>query len=44
VNVRHSLVTIVAALPASELKNSLLRRLGWVIGAGVHIGPRLVWN
>lgn len=43
-NVRNALVIIVAALPASELKNSLLRRLGRVIGAGVHIGTCLVWN
>ena len=41
-SVRSVLVTIVAALPASELKNSLLRRLGWTIGDGAHIGPCLV--
>ena len=41
-SVRGALVTIVAALPASELKNSLLRRLGWAIGNGVRIGPCLV--
>jgi glycosyltransferase involved in cell wall biosynthesis len=34
--VRSALVTVVAALPASELKNSLLRRLGWAIGDGVQ--------
>jgi acetyltransferase-like isoleucine patch superfamily enzyme len=39
---RGVLVAIVAALPASRLKNSLLRRLGWAIGRGVHIGPSLV--
>jgi acetyltransferase-like isoleucine patch superfamily enzyme len=39
--VRSALVTAVAALPASELKNFLLRRLGWVIGDGAHIGPCL---
>ncbi|MGH3556128.1 acyltransferase [Mycobacterium sp.] len=37
-----ALVAVVAALPASELKNSLLRRLGWTVGEGVHIGPCLV--
>jgi acetyltransferase-like isoleucine patch superfamily enzyme len=42
VSIRSALVTAVAALPASELKNSLLRRLGWVIGDGVRIGPCLV--
>jgi acetyltransferase-like isoleucine patch superfamily enzyme len=42
VSVRSALVTAVAALPASELKNSLLRRLGWAIGDGVRIGPCLV--
>ncbi len=41
-SVRGALVTIVAALPASELKNSLLRRLGWAIGNRVRIGPCLV--
>ena len=40
--VHRALVTVVAALPASELKNSLLRRLGWVIGHAVHIAPCLV--
>jgi acetyltransferase-like isoleucine patch superfamily enzyme len=39
---RDALVIIVAALPASELKNFLLRRLGWAIGDGVYIGPCLV--
>jgi acetyltransferase-like isoleucine patch superfamily enzyme len=39
----HSaLVSIAAALPASQLKNRLLRRLGWNIGDGVHINPCLV--
>jgi acetyltransferase-like isoleucine patch superfamily enzyme len=42
VSVRNALVIIVAALPASKLKNALLRRLGWAIGDGVHIGPCLV--
>lgn len=41
---RGALVIVVAALPASELKNYLLRRLGWAIGGGVHIGPCLVLN
>lgn len=41
-SVRNALVIVVAALPASELKNALLRRLGWAIGDGVHIGPCLV--
>lgn len=41
-SVRDALVIVVAALPASELKNALLRRLGWTIGDGVHIGPCLV--
>ena len=41
-SVRNALVIFVAALPASELKNALLRRLGWAIGDGVHIGPCLV--
>ena len=39
-----ALVVVVAALPASRLKNSLLRRLGWAVGSGVHIGPCLVLN
>lgn len=43
-SLRSALVIVVAALPASELKNSLLRRLGWTIGGGVHIGPCLVLN
>jgi acetyltransferase-like isoleucine patch superfamily enzyme len=43
-SLRSALVLVVAALPASELKNSLLRRLGWAIGDGVHIGPCLVSN
>ena len=41
---RSVLVTVVAALPASELKNYLLRRLGWVIGDGARIGPCLIFN
>jgi acetyltransferase-like isoleucine patch superfamily enzyme len=41
---RSVLVAVVAALPASELKNCLLRRLGWVIGPGVHISPCVVSN
>ena len=41
-SVRSALVIVVAALPAGELKNALLRRLGWAIGDGVHIGPCLV--
>jgi glycosyltransferase involved in cell wall biosynthesis len=36
VSVRSAFVTVVAALPASELKHSLLRRLGWAIGDGVQ--------
>jgi acetyltransferase-like isoleucine patch superfamily enzyme len=44
VSIRSTLVTVVAALPASELKNSLLRRLGWAIGDGVYIGPCLIFN
>jgi acetyltransferase-like isoleucine patch superfamily enzyme len=44
VSIRSALVALVAALPASELKNYLLRRLGWVIGPGVRIGPCLVSN
>jgi acetyltransferase-like isoleucine patch superfamily enzyme len=44
VSLRGALVIVVAALPASELKNALLRRLGWAIGRGVHIGPCLVVN
>ncbi|MDD4866690.1 MAG: hypothetical protein PHQ28_06045, partial [Mycobacterium sp.] len=43
-NMRGALVTIVATLPASKLKNSLLRRLGWAIGARAHIGPCLVFS
>jgi UDP-3-O-[3-hydroxymyristoyl] glucosamine N-acyltransferase len=42
VSTRSALVTVVALLPASDLKNFLLRRLGWAIGDGVHIGPCLV--
>lgn len=41
---RSALVALVAALPASALKNALLRRLGWVIGEGAYIGPCLVLN
>jgi acetyltransferase-like isoleucine patch superfamily enzyme len=41
---RGALVTVVAALPASELKNSLLRHLGWAIGDRVHIGQCLVFR
>src|SRR3954451_15222572 len=41
---RSVLVAVVAALPASELKNRLLRRLGWAIGTGVHIAPCVVSN
>jgi acetyltransferase-like isoleucine patch superfamily enzyme len=41
---RGMLVTFVAALPASELKNSLLRHLGWTIGDRAHIGPCLVFR
>jgi acetyltransferase-like isoleucine patch superfamily enzyme len=44
VSVRGALVTIVAALPASERKNSLLRRLGWAVGERVRIGPNLVFR
>jgi acetyltransferase-like isoleucine patch superfamily enzyme len=44
VSLRGVLVAIVAALPASELKNYLLRSLGWTIGRGVRIGPCLVVN
>jgi acetyltransferase-like isoleucine patch superfamily enzyme len=44
VSLRGALVIVVAAFPASELKNSVLRRLGWAIGRGVHIGPCLVLN
>jgi acetyltransferase-like isoleucine patch superfamily enzyme len=43
-SVRGALVTVVAALPASELKNSLLRHLGWAVGDRVHIGPCLVFR
>ncbi|UQX12186.1 acyltransferase [Candidatus Mycobacterium methanotrophicum] len=42
--VRGALVTFVALLPGSELKNSLLRHLGWAIGDGVRIGPCLVFG
>ena len=41
---RSVLVAIAAALPASESKNRLLRRLGWNIGHGVRIGPCLVFH
>jgi acetyltransferase-like isoleucine patch superfamily enzyme len=44
VSVRGALVTVVAALPASELKNALLRRLGWAIGDGVRIAPCFVFR
>jgi acetyltransferase-like isoleucine patch superfamily enzyme len=44
VSVRGALVTVVAALPASELKNALLRRLGWAIGDGVRIGACCVFR
>jgi acetyltransferase-like isoleucine patch superfamily enzyme len=42
VSVRSALVMLVAALPASQLKNALLRHLGWTIGDRVRIGPCLV--
>jgi acetyltransferase-like isoleucine patch superfamily enzyme len=42
VSIRTALVILVAALPASELKNALLRHLGWTIGDRVRIGPCLV--
>jgi acetyltransferase-like isoleucine patch superfamily enzyme len=41
---RSVLVAITAALPASEMKNRLLRRLGWNIGEAVRISPCLVSN
>lgn len=41
-NIRGALVALVALLPASGLKYSLLRYLGWAIGGKVHIGPCLV--
>jgi UDP-3-O-[3-hydroxymyristoyl] glucosamine N-acyltransferase len=44
VSLRGALVIVVAAFPASGLKNSVLRRLGWAIGRGVDIGPSLVVN
>lgn len=43
-SVRDALVTVVAALPPSELKNALLRRLGWAIGDGVRIGACCVFR
>ena len=43
-SVRSVLVTIVATLPASRVKNSLLRTLGWTIGDDVRVGPCLVSN
>lgn len=42
--IRSVLVALVALLPASELKNVLLRRMGWAIGDGAHIGPCLIVN
>jgi acetyltransferase-like isoleucine patch superfamily enzyme len=42
VNIRSTLIVLVALLPASELKIFLLRRLGWAIGDGVYIAPCLV--
>ncbi len=41
---RGALVMLVAALPASELKNAVLRFLGWSIGKRVHLGPCLLLN
>jgi acetyltransferase-like isoleucine patch superfamily enzyme len=43
-SVRSVLVALVGVLPASELKNSLLRRLGWAIGDGVRIGQSLFFR
>lgn len=43
-SVRGALVAIVAALPAGEWKNFLLRLLGWTIGDKVHIGICLVFG
>lgn len=40
--IRTAVVALVALLPASRFKNSLLRGLGWKIGPGVRIGPCLV--
>jgi acetyltransferase-like isoleucine patch superfamily enzyme len=42
VNVRSVAVALVALLPASRLKNVLLRRLGWVVGRDVSVGPCLI--
>jgi UDP-3-O-[3-hydroxymyristoyl] glucosamine N-acyltransferase len=44
VSIRSALVALVALLPAGKLKNFLLRRLGWAIGEGAHIGPCLILN
>jgi acetyltransferase-like isoleucine patch superfamily enzyme len=44
VRLHNALVLVVAVLPAGKLKNALLRRLGWAIGDGAHIGPSLVLN
>ncbi len=38
---RVLLVVLVGVLPASPLKNALLRRLGWRVGADASIGPCL---
>ncbi len=41
---RGTFAMVVAALPASELKNAVLRLLGWSIGKRAHIGPCLFLN
>ncbi len=38
---RRILVLLCGILPASNLKNWLLRRTGWQVGRNVHIGPGL---
>lgn len=39
-----ALVMLTAGLPHGRLKRMLLRRLGWKIGQGVHIGPVVAWR
>lgn len=41
---RSILVAVLALLPASRAKNSVLRRLGWLVGSKVEIGPCLIFR
>ncbi len=42
--VASTAASAVSLLPAGRVKNAILRRLGWSIGANVRFGPSLVVN